>query len=200
MKENFEVLGLDETATKEDVDKAYNKLKTKYSRDRFLEGEAGNIAAKKLTNIENAYQELCDFFNEQVHEEEMGSVSFIDVENKIKNGELDIAQTLLDSIHDRNAEWHYLQSVLFYKKNWINESKKQLEIALSLDPNNSKYNDSYEKLRKKVEKNTNRFANNGAYNGNQQNVNRQMGGTDMGDCCDCCAMWCCINSLCGGCR
>ena len=106
----------------------------------------------------------------------------------------------MDSIQNRNAEWHYLQSVLFYKKNWINESKKQLEIALSLEPNNPKYNDSYDKLRKKVENNTNRFNNNSAYNGNNQAQNRQMGGTDMGDCCDCCAMWCCLNSLCGGCR
>ncbi|MBQ0099810.1 MAG: hypothetical protein KBS91_04625 [Firmicutes bacterium] len=200
MKENFEALGLDETATKEDVEKAYKRLKTKYSRDRFLEGEAGNNAAKKLTIVENAYQELTEYFGEQITENETESASFFDVEEKIKNAEYDEAQRLLDSIHDRNAEWHYLQSVLFYKKNWINESKKQLEIALSLDPNNAKYNDSYEKLRKKVENNTSRFSNNGAYSGNNQGSNRQMGGTDMGDCCDCCAMWCCLNSLCGGCR
>ena len=52
------------------------------------------------------------------------------------------AQTKLDDFNGRNAEWHYLQSVVFYKKNWVNESKKQLEIAISMDGSNEKYKNS----------------------------------------------------------
>lgn len=202
MKSNFELLGLDETATKEEVDKAYKKLKNKYSKDRFLEGEDGNRAARNLTKLETAYQELCDYFKEETFEEH-GS-SYLDVENEIKNGNYDGAQRMLDSMTDRNSEWHYLQSVVFYKKNWLNESKKQLEIALSLEPNNPKYNDSYAKLRKIVEGNSQRFSNQNNYNNNaysNNNVNdRQMGGTDCGSCVDCCATYCCLQLLCGGCR
>ena len=50
------------------------------------------------------------------------------MEKLIKNGNISAAQSLLDGVNERNAEWHYLQSVIFYKKNWISESEKQLKI------------------------------------------------------------------------
>ena len=51
---------------------------------------------------------------------------------------------------ERNAEWHYLQSVVFNKKNWINESKKQLEIAVDMAPNVQKYKDALTKMTETV--------------------------------------------------
>ena len=50
-----------ENATDEEVEVAYNNLREKYSKERFLEGEEGNIAAKKLTEVENAYRESLSF-------------------------------------------------------------------------------------------------------------------------------------------
>jgi hypothetical protein len=52
----------------------------------------------------------------------------------------------LDSFNERTAEWHYLQAVVYYQKNWINESKKQLEIAIEMDPDNQKYRGAYGKM------------------------------------------------------
>ena len=51
----------------------------------------------------------------------------------IKSGELTEAQQKLDDIPVHDGEWHYLQSIVFYKKNWFLESKKQLEYALKAD-------------------------------------------------------------------
>ena len=48
-----------------------------------------------------------------------------------------------------------MQSVIFYKKNWVNESKKQLEIAINMEPHNNKYSEAYSKLKQKIE---NRFS------------------------------------------
>ena len=47
-KKNLEILGLEEGATVEDIEQAYSTLKAKYMEERFLEGEAGNNAAKML--------------------------------------------------------------------------------------------------------------------------------------------------------
>ena len=56
------------------------------------------------------------------------------------------AQSVLDSVNERNAKWHFLQSKIFFEKNWIYESKKQMEFALELEPNNSQYIEELEKL------------------------------------------------------
>ena len=57
-KRNLEILGLSEGATKEDIEQAYAALREKYLEDRFLDGEAGNNAARMLTKIETAKNEL----------------------------------------------------------------------------------------------------------------------------------------------
>ena len=53
MQEYYKILGLSQGATAEEIDAAYSELKNKYMKDRFLEGEAGNEAAKNLTKLEN---------------------------------------------------------------------------------------------------------------------------------------------------
>ena len=99
-------------------------MEEKYQEERFFEGEVGNNAAKMLTEIEIAYNEIKSYRQEQA---EFGqqSEAFLTVESAIKSGNLTLAQTLLDDFNERDAEWHYYQSVIFYKKNWINESNSQ---------------------------------------------------------------------------
>ncbi len=198
MQKYFEILGVDKNATQEEIEKAYIEKKEKLSKDRFLEGEAGNEAARQLTILETAYFEI---MSNKSKATEGGSdmYDFSEVERLIREGNISLAQTKLDDINQRDAEWHYLQSVIFYKKNWVNESKKQLEIALSLEPHNAKYSNAYVKLKEKIEYNDRQF-NNGSYGANYQSTdNRQMGGTDTNGCVDYCLTMCCMNMLCNMC-
>ena len=201
MLEYYKVLNITPDATDEEVEQAYKTLKEQYSKDLYSEGDAGNKAAKKLTKLENAYYEIIQF--RKNHKGTGVETDFSEVENCIRNHEYAKAQTLLDDISERNAEWHYLQSVLFYKKNWINESKKQLEIALSMDPKNTKYLNAYTKLKERIEYND-KFYQSGNFNYNnqnsQQNYNnqQQMGGTGN-ECCTFCATWCCLDMMCSSC-
>ena len=73
------------------------------------------------------------------------------VDALIREGKIAEAQAALDEFNERPAEWHYLQSVVFYKKNWVTESKKQLEIAIQMDSSNEKYRTAYNKLKEKIE-------------------------------------------------
>ena len=57
-RQNLELFGLSEGASWEEVEAAYNQLHAKLSEDRFLDGEEGNAAARRLTQIEVAYDEL----------------------------------------------------------------------------------------------------------------------------------------------
>ena len=194
MRENYKILGIEETATDEEVTKAYQTLKAKYREERFLEGERGNEAARKLTQVETAYQEIMNERN-TVSDKDTGSYDFTGVENALSAGNLTLAQQLLDEYNDRNAEWHYLQSVVFYKKNWTNESKKQLEIAMNMDHTNQKYQNAYTKLKEKIEFTEKQFHSGNANRTNTQEPyqERQMGGDVCGGAMDLCTMMCCMN-------
>ena len=58
MTDNYKLFGLREDATDEEITERYQELKQKYSEERWLDGEAGNEAAKMLTKIQIAYNEI----------------------------------------------------------------------------------------------------------------------------------------------
>ena len=95
--------------------------------------------------------------------------------------------------------------MVFYRKNWVNESKKQLEIAMHLDAGNQKYKDAYKKLNEKLEYDASRHAadgaNQSAYRGQDMNAasDEQMGGNFCTDCISCCYLNLCLNCMCNMC-
>ena len=197
MQEYYKILKISSNASDEEVEAAYQKLKEKYSRERFYEGEIGNEAAKQLTKVETAYHEI--MASRKTHSDNK-TIDLSEVDLLIRKGDISGAQNLLDNFTDRNAEWHYLQSVVFYKKNWINESKKQLEIALSMDPHNSKYAEDFARLKQKMDYNERQFRSGNAQGFNDEsNGDRQMGGAETNNCLSFCATWCCVDMLCSMC-
>ena len=201
-KKNLEILGLGEGATKQDVKSAYETLRAKYLEERFMDGEVGNNAAKMLSVIEQAYNDLMNELSENAAAEDSES-SFLKDEELIKSGDIHEAQRVLDSFNERGGRWHYLQSVVFYRKNWINESKKQLEIAIQLEPDNEKYKETYKKLNDKINYDAQNSAggNQTVYQGQTVNSadNDQMGGNFCANCIECCYLNLCINCLCNAC-
>lgn len=201
-KKNLELFGLGDGATKEDVKAAYDALRAKYLEERFMDGEIGNNAAKMLTQIEIAYNDLMSELSENAAAEDSES-SFARVEELIKQGNDSEAQRVLDGFNERGGNWHYLQSVIFYRKNWINESKKQLEIAIQLEPENEKYKEAYKKLNDKINYDAQNSANasQSVYQGQTVNSadDNQMGGNFCANCIECCYINMCINCLCNAC-
>ena len=199
MKESYEIFGLDEHASMEEIDAKYEELKAKYNEEKWQDGEAGNHAARMLEKLEAAYADIKDERRERT---EKGGDAFEEVASAIRSGDLARAQQLLDAFNERNAEWHYLQSVVFYKKSWMNESKKQLEIAIQMDETNQKYRDAYEKLRSRAEytKQTGGAPNT---NPNPTENGEQMGGNWCAQCASFCYTFLCVNclfNLCCSCR
>ena len=202
-KKNLEILGLGENATVDEIKTAYENLRERYLEERFKDGEVGNNAARMLTRIETAYNDLMSEIGEASTMDEGGDM-FGRVEQYLKEGNFNEAQRVLDSFNERGAQWHYLQSVVFYRKNWIHESKKQLEIAIQLDPENANYKETYRKLNEKINYDA------GQQNGQKQQAyegqtmssepsESQMGGNFCANCIECCYLNMCINCLCSGC-
>lgn len=146
MKNPYEILGLEASATFEEAKARYEQLKAEYGEGRFKEGEEGAEAARKLTELENAWKDI--LANETVATAVSGSDKgdFAYVDTLIKSGKYEEAQSALDSMTDRGGEWHYYQSIVYYRREWLAESKKQLEAALECDPGNQKYKTALDKL------------------------------------------------------
>lgn len=151
----YEILGLSSGATRAEIDARYKELRDRYQRDRFLPGEEGEEASEKLQQIEVAYRDILALMDESKQADNFADdEGYDEVQRLINDGKLSEAQALLDARETRDAEWHYVQSILFYKQNWFLESKKQLELACQMDPNNERYKQSLEKLTKILASNT----------------------------------------------
>jgi DnaJ-class molecular chaperone len=203
MKEYYELFGLTDSATDEEITVRYQELKAKYNEDKWLDGEAGTDAARMLTKLETAYQEIMASRKEQNKNTE-GKNAFEEISDLLRNDKVAEAQDRLDAFNERTAEWHYLQAVVYYKKNWTNDSKKQLEIAMQMDPDNVKYRSAYGKMNAKnnyEQQQANQQQN--PYTNGAPMHDDQMGGNACSDCISCCYTYLCVDclfSLCCGCR
>lgn len=213
-KDSFLVLGLTDDATQQQIDEAYSTLRKIYQQQRFLEGEAGAEATKKLAQLDIAYEECLSNVKSRVSFDSDGVPSYPQIENAIKNNRLEDAQTLLDKVETRDAEWHYLQSIIYYKRNWHNESKTQLEVAIALDDSVPKYKSALDRLNNVIGggANNNSQGNNAQFNQNQQNQQNQQNnragysrpnnsgnGGNTGACCNTCSTLVCCDCCCESC-
>jgi len=190
----FKLLGIPHTSSEQEVDAAYNALNAQLSEDRFKPGNEGNDAAKRLNDLNLEYRM---YKEQQSRKQAGGNTGYDEVDRLIKENKIDQAQSLLDGMMDRNGEWHYMQSIIFYKRDWITECRKHLVTALQLDPGNQKYRNSLEKLDQVVgngQSNANNFGDQTRYNNSQSAYQR--GQQDA--LCNCMLTYCLIQMCCGG--
>ncbi len=196
-----QILQIDQNATYEQATEKYRQLRAELRDKQFQSGEAGNEASRQLGNLDTAYDVFKRFTTQ--HSERNGSSFYDRVEESIKKGDINTAQEMLDDTSYRDAEWHYLQSIIFYKKSWYIESKKQLEMAVNMQPDNIKYKDSLSKLdkilaSKTVSPESLRGENYSRPVGGQHNYGNN--GTCTGSCCgDVCLANLCCECCCRGC-
>lgn len=167
----YELLGLSQNCTRQEATDKYYELRKKYLDDRFLPGEEGERAAEKLQELEVAYRDVLESIDEKASTtnsatagqttntsgettSQNSSNDYGEIQELIKQERLDEAQERLDARVNRDAEWHYIQSILFYKRNWFLESKKQLEMSCQMEPDNKRYKQSLDKLTKILASNT----------------------------------------------
>ena len=147
----FIILGISRDASQNEIYEAYKAKRDYYKEHIFDEGESGAQAARMLEQVEQAYKQAMDMSHDNATVSGEGESSFDGVKQAIHDKSPERAQQELDKISYRGAEWHYFQSIVFYEKNWLNDSRKQLEIALQMDPGNPKYQRAIDNLKKKID-------------------------------------------------
>lgn len=200
----YDVLGVSKNATEEEINIAYRKLVKQYHPDKYVGNPLADLAAEKIIEINKAYDAVMDELknaknNNAAHNDGSYRADFESdsVYNKIRqlinDGKLDEAQTLLNNISIRDAEWHFLAGMLLKNKGWYDMAYQHLNRAASLDPSNEEYRSARDNM---------------DFSGYQY---RNFGGSgNQTDCCnmcqglicaDCCCEMCGGNMLpCIGCR
>ena len=57
----------------------------------------------------------------------------------IRQGDLNLAEELLNARSDHNAEWNFLKGAVCFKRGWLDEAKRYYETAVQMDPGNPEY-------------------------------------------------------------
>lgn len=192
----FVILGVDKNATQSEILEAYKQKRAYYQAHVFDEGESGAQAASMLNQLDDAYQQAMEMAGESATVTGEGESAYEQVKQAIRSKDIETAQKLLDDMSYRGAEWHYYQSVVFYEKNWLNDTKKQLEIALQMDPQNEKYQRALDNLKKKIDGSRpyDKEGSQGVYNADSTQTDRTYtqrdGAVADGICSACQALWC----------
>ncbi|MDP4144442.1 MAG: DnaJ domain-containing protein [Bacillota bacterium] len=192
MKNPYEVLGVREGASKEEIKKAYRELAKKYHPDQYGNNPLRDLAEERMRDINEAYDYLMksdasanyNSYGSQYDNSSNNSNNssiYNSIRIDLNNGNISAAEQKLNSITTRDAEWHYLMGVVALRKGWYDNAYNYLNTACNLNPNNLEYRRTLESL-------------------NRSNTSyRQPYSTSRNDssqCCDLCISLWCADTLC----
>ena len=137
----YEVLGVSENATDEEIKKAYKELVNKYHNNPLAD-----LAEEKLQEINEAYDML---MKGRGGKGASGSTSrggtpdYMQIRRYLDAGNLSAAETMLNGTNDRSAEWFFLSGMLSYKKGWYDDAINKIRTAADMEPGNVEYSRAY---------------------------------------------------------
>ena len=157
MTNPYEILGVSENASDEEIKKAYRNLAKKYHPDNYTDNPLKDLASEKMKQINEAYDTIQKlraggassssagssqggyyggYGNEGTH----GSV-FSRVRWLINAGRISEAETLLMGVRqdEKTAEWHFLMSLVYFRKGWLQDARNEINLACQMEPYNQEY-------------------------------------------------------------
>lgn len=148
MKNPYEILGIREGATVEEIKMAYKKLARKYHPDQYANNPLSDLAAEKMKEINEAYNYLMKnkestyrskYSNNWSNDTYNYDKIYAEIRSKINMGNIHESEELLESIRDRDAEWYFLKGIVLLRKGWYDQAYQYIKHAVNLEPGNSEY-------------------------------------------------------------
>lgn len=208
MTDPYKTLGISQSATDDEVKRAYRDLAKKYHPDNYVDNPLADLAQEKMKEINEAYDTITRMRkgggprqggyssgnssgNSSGYSGYGGSAyqtgsDYASIRQAINSGNLQYAEQLLDACPTRDAEWNFLMGSLYYRKGWLDDARSFFQRACSMAPGNMEYRQAFNAVSHI----------NAPYRQTNYGPPAQ-GGFDM---CDMCTAMMCMNMMCGGCR
>ena len=173
----YEVLGIKEGASQDEIKRAYRELAKKYHPDQYGNNPLRNLAEEKMREINEAYDYLSKNSSPNSNASNSYNTSggysdFNAIRQDIQRGDLSSAEYKLSNISSKTAEWYYLMGVIYIQKGWHDEAFNSISQATRMDPSNAEYSQALNFLNRRT-----------------QNYRQSYYGTrgnSTNDACDCC--------------
>ncbi len=187
-KDPYVVLGVQRSATEEEVKAAYKELVKKYHPDQYQNNPLQDVATEKMAEVNEAYDEIINNIRNGEYASYQSTSTFFDsakVRELIQTGNITEADNILSRVDParRDAEWYFLKGSVAYKRGWFNEAYDNFSKANSINPNNAEYAAALNQLGSQRSGQMN-----GMPSGYYQNRNQ--------DACNCCCDLMCMDACC----
>ena len=156
MRDPYEVLGIQPTATDDEVKTAYRNLARKYHPDNYTDNPLSDLAQEKMQEINEAYDTIARQRKAQGGGNPNGGYRaptgnggrYGDIRRMIEQNRITDAEMLLDGIpsQSRDAEWYFLKGSVMYKKGWLEEAYSHFATACRMDPANGEYQAAFHRV------------------------------------------------------
>lgn len=200
MRDPYEVLGVKEGASQEEIKRAYREQAKKYHPDQYGNNPLKELAEEKMREINEAYDYLLKNssngntyngnYNSQSYSS-AGNSDYSSIRMDINNGNLAAAEQKLNSIKNRDAEWNFLMGNVYLRKGWYDNAYSYISNAYNMNPQNPEYRSAYETI----------MQSNNSYR--RPYYGGRMGGNRDNDCLSLCIQIWCAEQICdifgGGC-
>jgi len=189
LKNPYEVLGIREGASEDEIKKAYRELVKKYHPDQYQDNPLSRLAEEKLREINEAYDYLMKNASPRRESSNAGNQGggwntqkdgdfFGQVKSHINSGNVKLAEDMLDSSGNRTAPWYYMKGLIFMRKGWYDEAYTHIQRAVTMDPSNYEYRSALNRMN----------TSNNTYRTNSFNRGYSRQNPDLCTICQC--LWC----------
>lgn len=151
MRDPYQVLGVPSTATDEEVKKAYRDLARKYHPDNYHDNPLADLAQERMKEINEAYEAVqsqrkaaraggySGGYGGYQSGYQSGGSRYQRIRMAISQGNLNLAEELLNAMTDHDAEWSFLKGAICYRRGWLDEARRYYQNAVNMDPDNQEY-------------------------------------------------------------
>ena len=166
MIDPYQILGVPETASDEEVKRAYRELARKYHPDNYHDNPLADLAQEKMKEINAAYEQINkmrsngggrsagsgyssagsygSYQQQYSSQSSSGSSVLQQVRIAINTGNISRAEALLANYSDHNAEWNFLRGAVCYRRGWMDEATRYYQTACQMEPGNPEYRQALE--------------------------------------------------------
>ncbi|MDI3509001.1 MAG: molecular chaperone DnaJ [Clostridiales bacterium] len=159
----YEVLGIKEGASEEEIKRAYRDLVRKYHPDQYKDNPLSDLAEEKLKEINEAYDMLMkgrkggsgrnnssgqysssSYSQDYSYGTQQGD--YQKVAEYITRGDLVNAERMLNNIPTRDAQWYYFKGVIAARRGRYGVAYDSFQTAVNMDPSNPVYQDALNQM------------------------------------------------------